>query len=130
MFRQRVEQPLRHAIRIRIQEAHPIQPRDARQAFQQLRQTIPQIQVFAVRRRVLPDQCNLAHACGRQIGRLAHHGFETTAAEFSAELGNDAKRARVIATLGNLNVSGMARCRQHARGGVVIQERRKCDARI
>ena len=81
----RVEQSLRHAIRIRVQEAHPGQAFDARQPLEQHGQAVAQAEIFAVRSGVLADQRHFAHAGGGEIFRFAHHGFKAAAAEFPAQ---------------------------------------------
>ncbi len=125
MCRKRIQQFLRHAIRIRVKETHPQQVFDLRQSLKQLRQAVAQAQIFAVRSRVLSNQSNLACARGREILRFAHDGFKSSAAERAAQLRNDAERAGMIAALGDLDVRGVARRGDHARRQVVIEKRRR-----
>ena len=85
MRRERIQQFLRHAIRISVKKAHPQQIFDLRQPLEQLRQPIAQAQIFAVRSRVLADQRDFARAGRGQILRFAHHRFKSPAAKFSAQ---------------------------------------------
>ena len=67
------------------------------------------VQIFAVRSRILPDQRNFPRSRPRQILRLAHHGFKPPAAELPAQLGNNAKHARMIAAFRNLDIRRVLR---------------------
>ena len=106
---QRVEQPLRDAIGIGVEEAHPVEAFDAAPGAPAAGKAIAQTEVLAVRGGVLADQRDFAHACGGEIFRFAHDGFKAAAAELPAQLRNDAERAGMIAALGDLDVRGVAR---------------------
>src|ERR1039458_6484228 len=56
-----------------------------------------------------------------EIFRFVHHGFESPAAEFTAELRDHAERAGMVAPLVDFDVSAMARCRQNARRQIVVE---------
>ena len=115
----------RDAIRIGSRGSAPIAGLRRRQPFEQLRQAVAQAQIFAIGSRVLADQRHFAHACSGQIFRFAHDGFKSAAAEFSAQLRNDAERAGMIAALGDLDVRGVPRRGENARRQVVIEVRRQ-----
>ena len=120
--RQRIEQSLRDAIGIGVEKTHPGEGFDARQAFEQRGQAVAQAEVFAVGGGVLADERDFAHAGGGQIFRFAHHRLESAAAEFSAQLRDDAERAGMVAALGDLDVGGVARRREHAGHALVIEK--------
>ena len=88
------EQPRRDAIGIAIEEAHPVQVFDLRQALEQGGQAVAQAEVFAVESGVLADERDFADAGGGEIFGFADDGFEAAAAEFSAQLRNDAETCR------------------------------------
>ena len=117
----RIEQFRRDAVRVAVQEAHPIQIVNLRQALQQRGQSIADSQIFAVKSGVLADQRDFAHARGRQILGFTHHGLKSAAAEFSAQLWDHTKRAGMVAAFVDLDVSGVTRSGQNARGGIVVQ---------
>jgi hypothetical protein len=106
---ERVEQFLRYAIGVGIEEAHPKKFFDPGEAFKKLRQAVAQAQVFTVRSGVLPDQGDFARSVGCQVFRFAQYGCKAAAAKFAAQLRNDAKGARMIAALGDFDVCGMLR---------------------
>ncbi len=91
----------------------------------QERQAVAQAKVFAIGSRVLPDERHFADAGRGEIFRLAHDGFKPPAAEFSAQLRDDAERAGMVAAFGNLDVRGVFRRRENPRRKIVIQIRRK-----
>jgi hypothetical protein len=119
-----IEQARRDAIGITIEEAHPVQVFDLRQALEQSGQAVAQAEVFAVESGVLADQRDFAHARGRQVFRFANHGFEAAAAEFSAQLRNHAESAWVVAAFVDFDVGGVARRGENARSRVVVKIRR------
>ncbi len=116
-----VEQARRDAIRIAIEEAHPVQVFHLRETFEEQREAVAQAQVFAVESGVLADKRNFAHTCGGEIFRFAHDRFKTAAAEFSAKLRDHAESAGMIAAFVNLDVSGVARRGENARRQVVVE---------
>ena len=76
-----VEQALRHAVRIAVEEAHPLQAFDSRQAFHQHGQAIAQSQVFAVGSRVLSDERHFADSCRRPDFPLRAQRTQTAGCE-------------------------------------------------
>ncbi len=93
-----------------------------RQFCKQLRQSVAQTKVFAVRSSVLPDQRNFPGAGSGQILRLAHHRLKTPAAEFAAKLRNNAEGAGMIAALSDFDVGGVPRRGHNARRQIVIKK--------
>src|SRR4029453_15676852 len=57
----------------------------------------------------------------RQVSGLLNHGVNRPAAESTPDFWNDAEGAGVIATLGDLDVGGVAGRAQCARGCVIVQ---------
>src|SRR5437773_8655889 len=64
-------------------------------------------QIHSVIGRVLADQIDLAHAFADERTNFRQHGVRFAAAMFSTHLRNHTKTARMIAALGNLDVSEM-----------------------
>ena len=126
---QRVEQPLRDAIGIRVEEAHPVRPSTLGKPREQHGKAVAQAEILAIRSGVLADQRHFAHAGRGEIFRLAHDGFKAAAAELPAQLRNDAERAGMIAALGDLDVGGVARSGEQARRGIVIEKRGRAQRR-
>src|SRR5215470_5900619 len=118
-----VKQALRYAIRVRIKKTHPGELVNFGKPRKQFREAIPQSQIFAIRSRVLPNQSYFVGARCGQILRFLHYRLKTTAAEFSAQLRNDAEAAWMIAAFRHFDVRGMLGCRDDARREVVIKKR-------
>src|SRR5216683_1102320 len=89
MFSKRIQQFLRDAIRIGVQETNPQQFVDVRQRGQQLRQPVAQPEILAVRRSVLADQSDFARARCSKIFCFAQNRFEAAAAEFTTQFRDD-----------------------------------------
>src|SRR5947209_16325324 len=110
-----IEQLPRDFIRIRVQEAHPAQVFDGSKFFEQQRKAVFQVEVFTIAGRVLTNESNFTRARLRQALSFGNHRFEAAGPELSAELGNDAKRARMIAALGDFDVSHVPGRGEYAR---------------
>ena len=106
---------------IRVEEANPAQVFDLGQPLQQKCQAILQAELLAVAGRVLTNQRNFADTGLCQSLRLRHDRCKTPRAELSAQLRNNAKSARVIAALGDLDVSHVPRRRQDAWCRLVVK---------
>ena len=113
---------LRYAIWIGVEKAHPEQVFDLGEAFEELREAVAQVEVFAVGGCVLADQGDFASAGGGEIFRFADDGFESAAAEFAAKLRDDAEGAGVIAAFGDFDVGLVLRRGDDARRQVVIEK--------
>src|SRR5258707_15440985 len=122
---QGVQKFLRHPVWIGVQKTDPKEFVNTCQRRQQLRQAVAQSQIFAVGSSVLADQRDFASSSGGQIFRFAQHRFEPPAAEFSAQLWNDAERAGMIAAFGDFYVSGGFWSGENARGQIVIKKSRR-----
>src|SRR5579872_6063425 len=115
------EQAPRNFIGIRVQETNPAQRLDASQFFEQEREAVLEAEIFSVAGRVLSDERNLTDPGARQALGLGNHRFKATRAELAAQLWNDAEAARMIATLRNFDVGGVARRGQNTRRGFVVE---------
>ena len=117
-----VEQLLGNAIGISVEEANPLFLRrfDGGETGEQNREPVFYAQVFAEAGGVLADEVDFADALREQPRGLCDHGFKAPAAECSAVLRNDTKRAGMVAALGNLEVREVVGRRQDARREVVI----------
>src|SRR5258707_6813179 len=117
----RVQQSSGNFVGIGVEEANPAQVFDLCQPLQQKCQAILQAELLAVAGRVLTNQGNFADTGLRQTLRLCHDRFKTPRAELSAQLRNNTKTARVIAALGDLDVSHVPRRRQDAWCRLVVK---------
>src|ERR1039457_360553 len=129
MRRERVEQSLRYAIRIRVKKSQPGKFWNLREAREQSGEAVAQIQVFTVACRVLADESYFADAGAREIFGFAHVEIKSAATKCPSQLRNDAERARMIAALRDFDVRSVARRGQHARRQFVIQEIRRSSMR-
>src|SRR5208282_4732899 len=94
---------------------------DRGQAFQQNRQAILQAEVFAIPRGVLTDQVDFLHALVEHGARFRHHRLKSATAEMPSNLWDNAKTARMIATLGDLDIGTVARRCENPWGHLVIE---------
>ncbi len=108
---------------ITVEEADPVQLFDLREAFEQQRQAVAQAEVFAVKGGVLSDEGDFADARGGQVRGFARDRLQPPAAEFSAQLRDDAEGAGMVAALIDLDVGGVARRREDARRLVLVEIR-------
>ena len=108
-------------IGVRVEKTDPAKIFNCGQLLQQNGESFLQAEIFAVTSRVLADKRNLADAAASQALSLCDDRLKSPGTEFAAQLGNDAEAARVIAALGNLDVGGVARRREDARGAVVVE---------
>src|SRR5215475_5394856 len=116
-----LQQPGRNLVRISVKKSHPAQILNVSQFLQQERQSVLQIEVFAIAGRILPDESDFSDAGTSQPLRFRYDRFETPRAELSAQLRNDAEAARVVAAFGNLDVRRVPGSREDARRGFVVQ---------
>src|SRR5580704_7354599 len=115
------EQFVRDAIRVAIEESNPGKIFDLREALEKDGKAIAQAQIFAVESGVLADERNFTDARLGEIFRFADDRFETTAAEFSAELRDYAEGAGMVATFVDFDVSRVARSGDDTRREVVVK---------
>src|SRR5579871_5551936 len=110
---------------ISIEEAYPLFAwrLDPGKAFEQVCQAVAQAQVLAIAGGVLSDQVDFTDTLLEEAGGLRDYRFESPAAKGAAILRDDAKRTRMIATLGDLDVRIVARSREHARRQIVVEIR-------
>ena len=80
-------------------------------------------EIFAVAGCVLTDERDLLHAASNELPGFGDNGFKTARTEFAAQVGDDAERARMVAALGNFDVSRGARRGQEPRGVFVVEIR-------
>src|SRR5262249_50717888 len=121
MFRNRVEQLLRHAIWIRIEKTDPSKLPDLREPREKMRKSITQAEIFSVACCVLPDECDFANARAGQLLGFTRDRFKPAAAKFSAQLRNDAEGAGMIAAFRDFDVGRVARSGHKPRCKVVIE---------
>src|SRR4030095_14240593 len=108
-------------VRIRVQEPDPSQIINSGKLFEQHWKAVFQSKIFAVARRVLPNQRDLADPRPCQPLGFRHDRLESPGPEFPAQLRNYAEAAWMIAALGDLDVCHVARRSQNARSGLVIE---------
>jgi hypothetical protein len=117
----RVEQAIGDAVGVGVEEAEPAQAVDLSERVEELREAVLEAQVFAVAGGVLADEGDLADAAGDELPRLGDDGFKSTRPEFSAQVGNDAEGAGVIASLGDFDVGRGFWRRKEAGSGFVVE---------
>ena len=106
---------------VRVEEAEPLEVGDAGERVEQVGEAVPETEVFAVAGGVLADEGDLADALVDEVFRLGDHRGHAAGAEFSAELGNDAEAAGMVAALGDLDVCARPRRSEDARGLVGVE---------
>ena len=123
VLRERVEQLLRDAVGVGVEEPHPLGLRrfDLGEAGEKLREPVLHFEVLAVAGGVLSDQVDFPNSLAEQAGGFRHDGLETTAPELAPVLRDDAERAGVVAALGDLHVGEVLGGGKHARGGIVVE---------
>ena len=84
---------------------------DTCQRIEQSGEAVLDAKVFAVTGCVLADESNLLHASRNELPGFGDDGFKSPRAEFSAQVGNHAEGAGVVAAFGDLDV-----CRRARRG--------------
>jgi len=121
----RVQQPLRYTIGIRIQEPDPFRQLSGnfRQTREQVGETMLHPEIFAVTGRILSDQIQFSHTHRKHARRFVDYALETAAAELTSELRNHTKRAGVITAFRDLYIGGMLRRGENTRREVVVQIR-------
>jgi len=111
---------------IGIMQANPAQTLDLGEAPQQSGEVRSRVgfairQIAAVGGEILCDEADLGGAPGCHGLGFTHHRIGLTAALRTAQLGDDAKCARSIAALGDLQIGRVRRHRGGTRGVIVIQ---------
>jgi len=115
---QRVEQALRHAVRIRIQESHHANS-SFLQAAKAISPAVAQSQIFAVR--VVSCPINVtSRRQPRPNSELPLRPTQTAGCEIYRAVAEYAEAARVIAPFRNLDVGGMLRRRHNSRRQIVV----------
>src|SRR6185437_7400699 len=77
--------------------------------------------ILAIARGVLTDQVDFPDALGEQARGFGDDRLKPAASKFAPILGDDAKRAGMIASFGDLNVREMTRGGKNARRQIVIE---------
>ncbi len=106
---------------IGVEEADPAEILDLRELFEQGGETVLNAEVFAEAGCVLPDEIDFANALGGEALRLDDNRGDGAGAELAAQLRNDAEGAGMIAAFGDLDVGGVARGGEQARGVLVVE---------
>ena len=125
VLRDRIEQTPRNPIWIGVKEPQPTQALDAGELVEQRRKPILNPQILAIAGRILPDQRDLLHSACHQSLRLGNYRLKAPRAKFSAQVGNDAEAARMIAAFRDLDIRRCASGRQEARRVFVVEIRRQ-----
>ena len=99
-----VDQLIVKLVGVEVMEPDPANPLDCGKLPAQLGQTAFPVQVRAVASDILGNHDQLLHAVLRQILRLRHHVFQTAGAVVSANVGDGAEGAEVVAALGNTQI--------------------------
>src|SRR5208337_851354 len=115
MGRKRVQKFLGDAIGIGVEKTDPGEVLDLRELLQENRQAIAKAEIFAVGSGVLADEGYFPRAGSGKIFSFANDRFKAAAAKRAAQLGNDAKRAGMIAAFGDLDIRLMLRRGDDAR---------------
>src|ERR1700730_3353539 len=125
VLRQGIQEFLRDAVGIAVEKANPLGMRrvDLRQSRHELRQPILNSEIFSVRSGGLADQIDLAYSLPKKAGRFGDYRFEPPATKLAAVLRNDAKRAGMIATFRDFDVSIMSRRSQNAGRQIMVEVR-------
>ena len=92
-----------------------------RQLFQQGGEAVLEAEVFAEAGCVLPDEIDFANALGGKARGFGDDRGDGARAELAAKLRNDAEGAGMIAAFGDLDVGGVARGGEQARGVLVVE---------
>ncbi len=95
--------------RIQVHQPNPDDAFDLFEFAQQFGQARLAIEIHAVVGRVLSHDHEFAHSVGRQLAGLGEHFFHGLGRVLAAHLGNRAKRAKPVATLGNFQIREMPR---------------------
>src|SRR5712692_5364282 len=115
------EQTAGDLVGISVEKANPAHLFDASQLFQQQCKAILEAKLLAVAGRVLANQRDFAHAGAGQALSFRDNGFKAPRPELTAQLGNNAEAAGMIAALGNLKVCGISWRGENARRVLVIK---------
>ena len=120
--RHRVDQLGIDGRRIQVQQPDPCDAVDRIELRQQMREpAAPEAAIAPPHRRVLRDEDQLFGAAGRERARLGEDRLLGPRAKFSAQLRDDAERARVIAAFGDLQVRGGRRRRDEPRQKIMFR---------
>ena len=109
------QRPVVNRRRVQVEQTDPFEAPDRVQIAQQSGERAAFAAVDAVERGVLRDEQQLLHAARRQGLRFAHDGLRTAAPVMPPERRDDAERALVVASFGDLHVGVMLRRRQITR---------------
>ncbi len=109
------------AVGVGVEEAEPAEAWDAGELVEECGEAVLDAEVFAVAGGVLADEGDLLNAAGDELARFGDDRLEAAGTEFSAQIGDDAEGAGVVAALGDLDVGrGFGRS-EVARGGFVVE---------
>ena len=97
------------AVGIGVEEAEPAEVGDSGELVEERGQAVFEAEVLAVAGGVLTDEGDLLDAAGDEGLSFCDYGFEAAGTELSAEVGDDAEGAGVVASLGDFDVGGRAR---------------------
>ena len=94
------------AVGIGVEEAEPAEVGDAGECVEERGEAVLEAKVFAVAGGVLADEGDFLDAAGDEGLGFGDDGLEAAGAEFSAQVGDDAEGAGVVAAFGDLDVGG------------------------
>ena len=115
------EQAAGDAVGVGVEEAEPAEVGDFGERVEECGEAVLEAEVFAVAGGVLADEGDLADAAGDELLGFGDDRFKSSGAEFSAQVGDDAEGAGVVAALGDLDVGRGFGGGQEARGGFVVE---------
>ena len=95
--------------RVGVHQPQPLDTLDGAQLFHEGHQLGPPVQVGPITHRVLGDQHQLAHPAAGQTAGLLHQLVDGFAVVLAADGGDGAKGALMVATVGDAQVSPVAR---------------------
>jgi hypothetical protein len=95
------------AVRVGVEEAEPAQVGDLGKRVEESGEAVFETEVFAVTGGVLTDEGDLADAAGDELLSFGDDGFKAARTEFSAEVGDDAEGAGVVAAFGDFDAEDL-----------------------
>ena len=99
------EQAAGDAVGVGVEEAEPAEAFDAGERVEEGGEAVLEAEVFTVAGGVLADEGDLPDAAGDELLGFGDDRLEAAGAELAAQVGDDAEGARVVAALGDLDVS-------------------------
>ena len=102
-----VDQLVRHAVGIAVENADPAEAVDFAQLLEQLRELRRAVQILSVAGGVLSDDVELFHALRGKLTRFLEYILHRAAAEPAADQRNRAVGAAIVAALRDLEISGV-----------------------